>query len=276
MDWGTVGSGTLTLAGASATGNGGVLVVSANASGHNLTITGPVTAVAGNIFLAADDNFIDSAPIGGSNFSGTVYMAGNRDTGNTGTLTMTAGATFGTSGSITTSNTSVYNPATQTPGAVLLEDYSASGTAAGDLTLGNITVGAGGSITATTIPKLGVYNPAVSAGAADIVAGSANVVLPRRAERSICSRPPVGQLPQALELAAASTPIVVSAANVVLSNSTATTVANDSIYVTDLVSGTFSAVASGSRGRHNQFGRFRRHAHDRWNHQHAAAAATSL
>ena len=164
MDWGTVGSATLTLAGASATGNGGVLVVSANASGHNLTITGPVTAVAGNIFLAADDNFIDSASIGGSNFSGTVYMAGNRDTGNTGTLTMTAGATSAPAAQSPRPNTSVYNPATQTPGAVLLEDYSASGTAAGDLTLGNITVGVGGSITATTIPTLGLYNPAVPPG----------------------------------------------------------------------------------------------------------------
>ncbi len=247
VDWAVVGAGgTLTLAGATATGSGGVLVVAANASGHDLTVTGPVTTGSGSIELAADDNFILSAPVGGAGFSGTVYLGANRDTGNTGTFTMSAGTTFNTSGSITTSSTSVYNAATLTPGAVLLEDYSASGTAAGDLVLGNITVGTGGSITATTIPNLGVYNPAVSAGACDIIAGSANVVLTAPGGTVNLFAAPGRATTAGAGIGNAASPIVVSAANVVLSSSTATTVANDSIYVTDQVAGSFSAVASGA------------------------------
>ena len=247
VDWAVVGAGgTLTLAGATATGPGGILVVAANASGHDLTVAGPVTTGSGNILLAADDNFVDSAPIGGSGFSGSVYFGANRDQGNTGTFTMSAGATPAASGSITTSNTSVFNPATQSPGAVLLEDYSASGTAAGDLVLGNISVGTGGSITATTIPILGIYDPAVNAGAADIIVGSASVVLNAPGGTVNLFAAPGRSTTSGAGIGSFASPIVVSAANVVLSNSTASTVANDSIYVVDQVAGTFSAEASGN------------------------------
>ena len=130
-DWGSVAFG---LASASATGAGGVRVVTANANGHNLSVTGPVTTGSGNIFLAADDNFTLSAAVGGAGFSGTVYLAGNRDTGNTATLNMNAGA------SITTTNA--------TADAVLLQSFNTSGTRAGGIVLNNITTGDGGTVTA--------------------------------------------------------------------------------------------------------------------------------
>jgi trimeric autotransporter adhesin len=236
VDWGTVGSATLTLAGATATGPGGILVVAANSSGHNLTITGPVTTGSGNILLAADDNFVDSAPIGGPGFSGQVYFGANRDTGNTGTLTMTAGSNASNSGSITTSNTSA--------NAVLLEDYSISGTIAGALTLGNITVGTGGTITATTIPTLGIYNPAVNLGAADILAGSSSVVLSAPGGTVVLIAAPRDQTSATAGIGTSAIPIMVSAANVVAVDTSSTTAATGSIYVTGINSTNFAATVT--------------------------------
>src|SRR5262245_27627223 len=132
VDWGS----PLVLTGASATGPGNIRVVTANSGGHNLTVTGPVTTGSGSIYLAADDDFALTAPVGGSGFSGTVYLAGNRDLGNTANLRMNAGA------SITTSNSSA--------NAVLLEAFNTNGTRAGGITLNNITVGDGGTVTAIT------------------------------------------------------------------------------------------------------------------------------
>src|SRR5262245_9971221 len=76
----------MTLANASATGAGGIRVVAANVAGDNLFVTGNVTAVTGNIYLAADDNFVvgPGVTIGGSGFPGTVWMQANRDQGTAG------------------------------------------------------------------------------------------------------------------------------------------------------------------------------------------------
>ena len=175
VNWGNSSSNATSLNSATATGAGNVLMVAANQGGNNMSVAGNVSTGSGNIFIATDDNLVinSGVTIGGAGFSGTVYLACNRDEGNTGTLT--------DGGTITTTNTSVYNntgnPLTSTPGAVLLEDYSATGTATGNLTLGTITVGTGGSITATTMPNLGIYNAPVTVGSADIIAASTSAVL---------------------------------------------------------------------------------------------------
>jgi autotransporter-associated beta strand protein len=150
-DWGTTAVSLDNPLGGnavSATGPGGIRVVAANASGHNLFVAGPVTAVAGNIFIAADDKLTIAAPIGGPGFSGTVYLGANRDQGNAGQMDMSMG-------SITTTNAS--------PNAVLLESYS-SGTSDSSIILGSITVGDGGTIAVTTAPASG---PAASTGFID-------------------------------------------------------------------------------------------------------------
>src|SRR5262249_37085856 len=74
----------------------------------------------------------------GAGFSGTVFLAANRDTGNTDTMKMLTGS------SIITSNA--------TANAVLIEGYNVTGTGAGGVTLSSITVGDGGTITATAVP----------------------------------------------------------------------------------------------------------------------------
>ena len=233
VQWGTLGSVTLSLAGATATGFPAIILVeSANASGFpNLTVSGAVNTGSGNIELAADDAFVDSAAIGGAGFSGQVVLAANRDEGNGGTLTMTSG-----SGSITTSNTSVYNntgtPSTSTPGAVLLEDYSVTGTLGGVLTLGNITVGTGGSITVTTLPTLGVYDPAASAGAADIVAGNTSVVLTAPGGTVNLTAALKSGTTAIAGIGTSASPIKVSAANVVITDTSSATVATGSVFVT--------------------------------------------
>ncbi len=255
VDWGdpiTIGTGSGTNA-AVATGAGNVYVVAANASGHNLTVNGNVSTGSGNIILAADDTLtIDTgAIIGGTadplgeTFSGTVYLGANRDQGNTGTLT--------DNGTITTANASVFNANTLTPGAVYLEDYSVTGTHAGNLTLGSITVGDGGSITATTDPTLGVYDAAATAGAADIIEGSTNPTLSAGPdgtinlivqEQSGTTSADVGGIGEN------GSPILVSAGDVVASVNTATGltngVANNSIYISNAIAGNFAAVASGA------------------------------
>ena len=153
VDWGN----PIIVTGATATGAGNVLVVAANAGGHNLTLAGNASTGSGNILIAADDELVidPGVTIGGSGFSGQVYLGANRDQGNDQIIL--------DEGTIVTSNTSVYNntgnPLTSSPGAVLLEDYDATGTLGGsNLQIGSITVGNGGSITATTDPTLGIYN----------------------------------------------------------------------------------------------------------------------
>src|SRR5439155_11288064 len=82
-DWGTI---DLTIGSAVAAG-GDVQLVSANAGGHNLFVTGPVYTGAGNITIAADDDLrLPGAQIGGTGaqgaFAGTVTLFANRDNGN--------------------------------------------------------------------------------------------------------------------------------------------------------------------------------------------------
>jgi autotransporter-associated beta strand protein len=225
-DW----TNPMTLAGATATGPGNVRVVSANAGGHDLSVTGPVNTGSGSIYLAADDNLTITAPIGSASFSGTVYLAGNRDLGNTLNLRMNAGA------SITTSN--------NTASAVLLEGFSTNGTAAGGITLNNITVGDGGTITATTVPT---SQPASNG---DIAGFSSSVVL---------NAGPTGQVvlvshpyPVSTNAIGSSTsPILVTAGTVNVTvtvnppTAPATTATNGGVYIVGTGPTSFVAVTSG-------------------------------
>ncbi|QEL17930.1 YDG domain-containing protein [Limnoglobus roseus] len=153
VDWGT----PLTLSGATATGSGDIRVVTANVGGHNLIVAGNVKTATGNIYLASDDNLAVNAgvTIGGSGFSGTVWMQANRDQG-------TAGQTFtmNTTAAIVTSNTTNTVTANRTPAtqAVYLDISGDTGTPSA-LTVGNITVGNGGRIVIDAIPN-GVVNEA--------------------------------------------------------------------------------------------------------------------
>ena len=232
VDW---GSGTLTLNGAAATGAGNVLVVTGTGGTDNLTVNGAVTTGSGSILLAADDNLVISAAVGGSSFSGTVYLGANRDQGNAGLLTITAAT-----GSITTTNA--------TPNAVLIEDYGGvTGTVAGTLTLGNITVGNGGTITATTVPTLGTFNPAAPTSQGQIIAGSASVVLNAGAAGTVVLTAAAATgTTDTVGIGTPATPIVVSAGTVDVTNTSSINAATDSVYVTGNSSTTFTATVAGT------------------------------
>ncbi len=144
-DWGAI---DLTLTDASATGAGNIRVVTGNASGHNLYVTGNVSAVTGNIYIAADDNLeIHGATtvIGGAGFSGTVWLQGNRDVSTGGQWVQ-----FDSTASIVTSsivNQSVALSArTPTTQAVYIDIGGGTTTTAGIVQVGNITVGNGGRV----------------------------------------------------------------------------------------------------------------------------------
>ncbi len=149
VDWGANGNNDITLRQASAQGAGNILVVAANAGGHDLFVDGPVSTGSGSIALYADDDliFTNNAQIGGTGFSGTVDLRQDRDNANGEFFYMAPGS------SIVTSNAS---SGMATP-AVQILGYSAAGSsdtvvltdvAGGGLELGNITVGAGGTILA--------------------------------------------------------------------------------------------------------------------------------
>ncbi|HVK07612.1 MAG TPA: hypothetical protein VM597_02430, partial [Gemmataceae bacterium] len=218
-DWGSVAFG---LAGATATGAGNVRVVTANADSHNLNVTGPVTAEAGSIFLAADDNYALTAPVGGAGFSGTVYMAGNRDTGNTANMRMNAGA------SITTSNAG--------PNAVYLESFNNSGTRAGGLTLNNITTGDGGTITATTVPV------AVSQGSILAFDAAAVLNVGPTGRIVLITAPQTGT---ADSIGTAALPLRV-AGGTVIASTTASTTSNGTIFITGDGATGFAATVAGT------------------------------
>ena len=150
-DWGAIDA---TLASVSATGPGNVRVVAGNAGTHNMFVSGNVSAVAGNIYLASDDNLSvgSGVVIGGPNFSGTVWMQANRDQAN-GSTTSGQFFNFDSSSLIETSNTTnvvttVRDPSTQ---AVYL-DIAGDVANASNLSVGNITVGDGGRIVINAIP----------------------------------------------------------------------------------------------------------------------------
>ncbi len=230
VDWGN----PLSLSGATATGAGNVMVVTANASGHNLTVTGAVKTATGNIFLAADDTLTISAAIGGAGFSGTVYLGANRDEGNTGTLTMTAAT-----GSITTTNA--------TTNAVLIEDYGGvTGTIAGVLTLGNITVGNGGTITATTVPTLGLYAPAAPTSQGEIIDGSASIVLNAGAAGTVALTAAEAGTSDTAGIGTSAIPILISAGTVTISDKTSISAATDSVFVTGNSSTAFTGTVAGT------------------------------
>ena len=137
-DWG----GTdLSLTQATATGAGNIQVVTANAGGHNLFVTGNVSAESGNIQLWSNDNITvgPGVVIGGAGFSGTVMLSANRDKATAGqTLSMDA------TSSILTSNT--------TSNAALINLYGDPGTPS-IITLANVAVGNGGTITVDDSPE---------------------------------------------------------------------------------------------------------------------------
>jgi len=221
-DW---GGAAFELKAASATGSGNVRVVTANASGHNLSIAGPVTADFGSIYLAADDNFAITSAIGDAGFSGTVYLAGNRDTGNTANLRMNAGA------SITTSNTST--------SAVSLEAFNLAGTQAGGITLNDIAVGNGGRITANTIPIAGSKGNVIMLDSSVLLdAGATGQVVFITSE----------QTGQASSIGTAALPIRVTAGYVVATSQATSTSAGTSagIFVTGTGATAFTASVGGT------------------------------
>lgn len=141
----------LTLNSASATGAGSIRVVAANVGGNNMFVNGNVSVQSGNIYLAADDNFEirGTSIVGGSGFSGTVWIQGNRDQGTAGQpLTMTS------TSSIVTSNTTNVPTGARTPAtqAVYLDISGDAGTPS-PITLGSITTGDGARVVVNAIPN---------------------------------------------------------------------------------------------------------------------------
>ena len=168
-DWGTI---DVTLTAVSASGAGNIRVVAASGGGHSLDVSGNVSAVSGNIFLAADDNLsvTGSSVIGGPGFSGTVWMQANRDLATTGET-----FTFSSTSSIQTTNVDnvadVDNESrTPTTQAVYLDISGDQGTPSA-LTLSNIKTGDSGRIVATADPN-GISKEAgaiATAGSADVL-----------------------------------------------------------------------------------------------------------
>ncbi len=224
----------MTLNGATATGAGSVEVVAGNASGHNLVVAGNVTTGSGNIVLAADDDFTINASvtIGGAGFSGQVYLACNRDTGNTETLNAL--------GSIITSNTSA--------AAVVIEGFHTAnnGTNAGATIVNNVTVGNGGTIIVSTVPT------SQPTGQGTILAANASSVLnagPLGTVTFIASTM-YGNATYTSAVGTAALPLTVTAGTVNISANSGTSAGNgtgtagpaDSVYVTDTIAGSFTAT----------------------------------
>ena len=133
-DWSTV---DLTIANATAAG-GDIQLFSGNESGHNLFATGTVFTGNGNIWLAADDDLhIEGATIGGSTFGGTIKLEANRDGGNEQRILMDGLTT------VQTTNTS----ATAVQMVVYATDNDATNATLGGITVGNVIVGSGGTVT---------------------------------------------------------------------------------------------------------------------------------
>ena len=220
----------MTLTGATATGPGSVEVVAANASGHNLTVTGNVTTGSGNIVLAADDNFVidSNVTIGGGSFSGDVYLASNRDTGNTDTLTE--------SGTVSTLSTSA--------SAVVLEGFHAAGngTNAGVITVNNITVGDGGTITVSGVPTV------LATGQSSIVAASSSSDLYAGPDGTVqfIATTMAGNATYSSAVGLAGTPMMVTAGNVIITANVGVASGDssnaDSVFVTDTIAGNFTAT----------------------------------
>ena len=231
VDWGA----PIFLNSATATGAGNVVVVAANASGHNLTVQGNVATGSGNIVLAADDSFVINANITiggngdplGETFSGDVYLASNRDAGNTDTMTM--------SGTVTTSNTS--------SSAVVIEGFHGqnNGTAAGAVTVNNVNVGNGGTITVSGVPA------SLSIGQSSILATSSSSLLNAGplGTVNLIATTINGDAAVTTAVGTATRPIMVTAGNVIVTANVGTgtaAVEPDHVYVTDTIDGNFTAT----------------------------------
>ena len=196
---------SMTVNSAVAQGAGNVLLVSANGDGHNLIINGSVTTGSGNIFAAADDTFSFTATgaVGGGGFSGTVTMHANRDKGNGANFTMVAGS------SIETSNT--------TAAAVYIDGNSTTGTLGGALTVGDITVGDGGTITVTAA---GLYDTIAQVSGTTLDAGPTGTVV-LRAKVSPTLADAVGTSTASIETAAGNIVATASDGNIYVNNNQA-------------------------------------------------------
>jgi hypothetical protein len=121
---------------ATAKGSGSIDIISSAADGNNLRVVGLVTTQTGDISIRADDDLrvTSTAVIGGSGFSGKIFLEANLDAGNPQVFLQEAGAEISTTNATTD--------------AVLIQVYpvtTASGI--GGAVLSNIKVGAGGTIT---------------------------------------------------------------------------------------------------------------------------------
>jgi hypothetical protein len=222
-DWGGL---DLTIASAIAHGAGNVQLIAANAGGHNLWVTGPVTTDTGNIFVAADDdlNLQAGAVIGGPGFSGTIALHGSRDTVNEQNVNMDPAAVVST-----TNNSST---------AVVITD-SATDTNTSDPTIGgvvlsNVTVGAGGTISVDAA-SLGTSQGRIAQQpGTHLDAGANGTVILHTVAGLAGSAPAVGA-----GIGTAAQPIMVTAGTVTIS------AGNSPVYVTDSVAGDFAASVTG-------------------------------
>ena len=223
----------LILTGATATG-GDIIVVAGNTGGHNLTVTGNVSTTTGNIVLAADDDFVvnSGVMIGGAAFSGGVYLACNRDTGNGEDLTM--------SGTIITSNNSA--------NAVTIEGFhsAGNGTNSGVVSVNSITVGDGGTITLSTVPTT------APTGQGSIVAANGSAILnagPTGTVQFIATTM-AGSTSATAAVGTAATPMTVTAGNVIITALVGTsgtlTAQAANVYVTDTIPANFTANVGGA------------------------------
>jgi hypothetical protein len=228
IDWGN----PIALTGAIATGAGNIVVDSANAGGHNLAINGNVSTGSGNIVLVADDDFsvASTATIGGSGFSGDVYLTCNRDNGNGENLTM--------SGTILSSNT--------TASAVIIEGFhtAGNGTDSGSVIVNNITVGNGGTITVSTVPAsqpTGQGSIAASGASSQLNAGVNGTV-------KFIATTMAGNAAQTAAVGTSATPMKVTAGNVIVTAKAGTSgtlsVQPASVFVSDSIAGNFTTTIS--------------------------------
>ena len=182
--------------------------------------------------MAADDDFAinSGVTVGGTGFSGDVYLACNRDTGNGENLTV--------SGTVSTSNTSA--------SAVVIEGFHAAGngTDSGVVAVNNVTVGNGGTITVSTVPA------SLATGQGSIVASSSSSVLNAGPLGTVdfIATTMAGNATYTTAVGTAATPITVTAGNVIVTANSGTSgtlsIQADSVYVTDTIAGNFAATTS--------------------------------
>jgi hypothetical protein len=222
-DWGGL---DFVLSSATATGAGNIQVVAGNAGGHNMFVTGPVHTDTGNIFLAADDDLYLGAGVvvGGTTYSGTITLAGSRDTVNEQQVIMDPTA------SVVTTNA--------TANAVLITD-TATDTAPSDATIGgiilsNVTVGNGGTITVNAALTSANQGRIIQVPGTQLNAGANGTVILDAISALNGTAPAVGA-----GIGTAAQPIAVTAANVSIAS------VNSPVFVTDAIGAWFTAGVTG-------------------------------